>query len=329
MSARGRMAKARGCWHTVLFGLVLAAGLGLGFSAGSAEARTQQAPGSRVTIDLPEGYQPATQFSGFINEVFGVSIVIAEMPAEAYDQIATGMTAEALATRGIRDAKVTKLERPGAHVFMRGEQASPQGDVAKFLLVFRDKSVTTVVTANVPKSALVEGRLKPADIETALATAAIADTAAPQRELFRLGYLGALKPAGAFMGTARLYTQDGKAGQPGTMNKGPVLIVAPSVDKRSIADLDAHAERVLGTLPGLEGLAIAARSKLQIAGQSASEIIANAKDRDSKGDVVVYQAVVSGKDGGYVRIVGQAPANDRDTLIAEFRRMAQSLELLP
>ncbi len=325
----GRSVRSRVGWCSKFPGLALAGALHLALVANPGQARVQQAPGSRVIIDLPEGYQPATQFSGFINEALGISIVIAEMPAEAYDQIAKGMTAEVLATRGIRDATAAKLERPEAHLFMRGEQASPQGDVAKFLLVFRDKSVTTVVTANVPKTALGDGRVRAADIETALATAAIADSAAPQRELFRLGYLGGLQPAGAFMGTARLYTLDGKAGQPGTLSKGPVLIVAPSVDKRAIPDLDGHAERILGALPGLEGLTIAARGKLQVAGQPASEIIADAKDRASKADVVVYQVVVPGKDGGYVRIVGQAPATDRDSNLADFRRMAQSLELLP
>ena len=64
-------------------------------------AEPRQAPGSKLILDLPHDYLPSRNFTGFLNEPIGTSIVLLEMPAVAYEQLASGMTPEALAARGI------------------------------------------------------------------------------------------------------------------------------------------------------------------------------------------------------------------------------------
>ena len=94
-----------------------------------AEARTQQAPSSRVTIDLPEGYEPASLFSGFTHERLGVSFVVVEMPGKAYEELEAGMTPEALAAKGVRNARRLKTRprislgeiAPGIAKFLRDD----------------------------------------------------------------------------------------------------------------------------------------------------------------------------------------------------------------
>ena len=81
------------------------------FAAVSANASPQQAPNSRVVLDLPEEYVPSPLFAGFQNERSGVSYVILEAPASEYDKMAQGFTAEGLASRGVTDATSGKLDR--------------------------------------------------------------------------------------------------------------------------------------------------------------------------------------------------------------------------
>ena len=114
-------------------------------------ARVQQAPASRIAIDLPDGYEPAKLFSGFIHERLGVSLVIVEMPGRAYEELAKGLTPAALAAKGVTVVRQAKLSRPDEHIFIEGEQVSPAGAFAKYLVVFRDGDVTALITANVQK----------------------------------------------------------------------------------------------------------------------------------------------------------------------------------
>src|SRR5204862_328935 len=69
----------------------------LGMSAAAPVAATpQQAPNSRVVIDLPPDYAPSPLFSGFQNEALGVSFIILEAPAAEYDKMAQGFTPQEL-----------------------------------------------------------------------------------------------------------------------------------------------------------------------------------------------------------------------------------------
>lgn len=295
--------------------------------AGPAAARIVQAPNSRIAIDLPDGYEPAGQFSGFVNTTNGVSIVIIEMPGAAYAQIATAFTPEALATRGVVGVKPGKIARTDQHVYVTGEQDAPQGRYSKFIVAFQDGDVTALITVNAPKSNLDGGQVKPAEIESALASARVAAAAAPVKELFKLGYLGPFKESMSILGTTKLYSLDGKA-EPSKENANRALvIVAPSLDKRPIPALEEFSERAFKDVAKAADVAIDERRKLTVAGIDAFEIVGSARDKDTGAEKVIYQVVVPGKDGGYFRIVGQSPREEGARLIPEFRKMAESFRL--
>src|SRR5689334_1400002 len=75
-----------------LAGMLCLLGMTAIFALGPApaEASQQQAPNSRVVLDLPPGYTPSPLFSGFQDEARGVSFVILEAPASEYDKMAQG-----------------------------------------------------------------------------------------------------------------------------------------------------------------------------------------------------------------------------------------------
>ncbi|MDX2258217.1 MAG: hypothetical protein NW205_04805 [Hyphomicrobiaceae bacterium] len=293
-----------------------------------AHAAVQQAPNSRVIIDLPAGFEAASLFSGFQNDRTGASYVVLEAPRSAYEEIARGFDAAALAARGIREATVGRLERSDQHVYMRARQTSPAGEFAKFFVVFATADQTVLVTANVPDKALTSGEVAVADVERALASAATVATARI-RELYELAYLGPFKEAGRVVGTSKVYTLDGRF-EPGERGQSRAsFLVAPSLDKRPVLDGEAFAARLVGTLPGHTSIKPGAPTPVAIDGLDGYIHTASATDADGGREVRILHAVLMGRGGGYFRLIGFAPVEEADRLIPEFRRMVEGFKLVP
>lgn len=306
--------------------VLVGAALALLASLSIAQARIEQAPNSRVLLDLPAGYVPSAQFAGFQHEGTGSSFVILEVPAKAYDELAAGLTPEKLAVRGIHDVTRGKLTRTDEHVFMRGRQKSPAGEFEKFFVLFKAADLGVLVSANVPAGAIADGSVKAEDVERSLASAAVTDTKVV-RDLYVLSYLGPFKEAGAFVGTSKLYTLDGKTEPERTGALRATFIVAPSLDVRPIPDIADFATRLIETIAGYTGVKAGAARKATVAGLDGVILEAEARHQPDGRAVVIQQVVLAGKDGGYYRMVGIAPAEEADRLVPEFRKMAASFRL--
>lgn len=292
-------------------------------------AEQRQAPSSRVALDLPATYTTAKLFSGFVNEDLGVSLVVVELPGAAYQQLATGLTPEALATKGVHHAQAGKLERPEPYLYMQAEQDSSQGPVAKFLMAFNEQDITALITANVQKAALDRGAIKVGDVEQILASARIAARPAPARDVFRLTYLGPFKAAGSLLGTTQIYTLDGRMEPPAKSATRASLIVAPSLDRRVVIEADTYAETLLGGLAGIDDVKVVERRRIEVDGKPAVEIVATATDKQNGGGKVhLYQVLILPLAGGYVRLVGQSPPADAEALLPELRRITTGFRSL-
>ena len=147
MSTISATAPCRSIFFTTAARLVLAAAA-LTVAACPALARLQQAPSSRIVLELPDGFEPAVLFSGFTNEAQGVSYVVVEMPEKAFEELAAGMTPEALAAKGVENARREQLGRTDSYLYMQAEQTSPAGRFGKFFVVTLFSRKTT---KNLPK----------------------------------------------------------------------------------------------------------------------------------------------------------------------------------
>jgi hypothetical protein len=309
-------------------GALIAAWLLVTSGSPVAVAEVRQAPSSRVAIDVAEGYAPSRLFSGFVNESAGVSLVIVELPEVAYEQLASGLTPEALATKGIANGEAAKLSRPEPYLYMRGQQPSGQGPIAKFIVAFRGGGVAALVTANVPRASLELGAVKAEDVERMLASASIVPTPAPAQDVFRLGYMGPFKSAGSILGNTRTFTLDGRMEPATPGEKRPVLIVAPSLDRRPVANAEQDAETLLAGLPGVQSIKIAERNRIRVAGMEAIELVGTGTDKDGGREMGLWQVLVVPNGGGHFRLVGQMPISDREWLLPELRKIADSFRLV-
>lgn len=299
-----------------------------GGSASPSSARLVQAANSRVALVLPPSYQPAKLYSGFEDERRGISFVIFEAPYAAYDEMKGAFTPETLASRGLMDGKSGQLDRQGDYVYMRARQSSPAGTYAKFFVLFRTADQTVLVSANVPVKALDAGGAAPAEIEQALASAQTVPVARI-KDLYKLGYLGPFKEAGRVAGTSKLYTLDGRLEPEHKGASRPALIVAPSIDKRPIVDINATARTLMQTLPGYRDMDIGVPEAVSVSGMSGVALKGTAIDLQSETRMVVYQVLLVAGDGGYYRLVGLVPEAEAERLLPEIVRISLSFEVMP
>lgn len=313
---------ARRRWAALLAAAVLTA-----LASQAAHARPIQAPNSRVILDIPDGYSPASSFSGFQNDALGVSYVIQELPGEAYDELVEGFTPEKLATRAIMDADVGTLARPGKHIYIRGRQA--QGGVAfeKLILVLKAEATTVLVTANLPRKALEAKTVSIADVERVLASATLSPTS-NERELYRLREPGPFKPAGRFLGTATLYTRDGQLLPSGKSEARSAFIVAPSLDRGPVGNPTELAQRLVKALAGFKDIEPGEPVPARIAGLEGVAIQAKGANEGNGHPVRIHQVLLVRPDGGYYRLVGVALAEEAESLMPEFKRMSESFQPL-
>jgi hypothetical protein len=307
--------------------LAMAALLGMSGPA-VVSASPQQAPNSRVVLDLPPDYIPSPLFSGFQNDVSGVSYVILEAPVGEYDKMAQGFTAEELAKRGISDVQKGALPRTDRHVYMRAMQKSEAGTYAKYFVLFRTADQTVLVSVNVPQRSLEHGSVKPEDIERVLATAKTTEKPAV-RDLYSLTYLGPFKEAGRLVGTSKVYTLDGRLEPDRAGETRSAFMVAPSLDKRPVTEPEKQAVALLASLAGYKDFKPGATRSINIGGLDGVELEAEAVDEDDGKPIHLYQAMLLGADGGYFRLIGIAAPEDKTRIAGEFPKIAHSFALMP
>jgi len=320
-------ARVRRTRHCAVAALALMTLVGMG-APGPVLATPQQAPNSRVVLDLPPGYVPSPLFAGFQNEATGVSYVILEAPAGEYDKMARGFTPEELAKRGITEVERGALKRTDDHIYMRAIQKSEAGTYAKYFVLFRSHDQTVLVSVNVPKGSIDDGSVKPDEIEHVLATAKTTERPAV-RDLYALKYLGPFKQAGTLVGTSKVYTLDGRLDPDRPGETRSAFMVAPSLDKRPVAEPEKQAIALLTSLSGYKDFKLGAPRKVHIDGLDGVELEGDAVDEDDGKPIHLYQAMLLGADGGYFRLIGIGASKDVPQLVEEFPKIAQSFELTP
>ena len=303
----------------MLLALVLIAPI----SAGAAPA---QAPGSRIVLDLPEGFAASPNFSGFAHVSNGATILLLEVPASAYPVMARGLNAEVLSRKGVNQVQTGTLNREGEYIYVTGEQSTASGAYAKYIMLFQNPPVAALISISVPKSAIGDGSAEPATFEQILSTARIDPDAGTKP--FVLSYTGPFRDTGAFIGQSHFYAiEDRPANKGEPPGQPPTLTVAAALDSPRIDDLEATGRAGITSVAGGQERENIESQPLQVAGLDGIEHVAPPTGTGS--ETGIYQVILRGRQGGYYRIVGQAPSGEWQALLPEFRKIAQSFAPRP
>ncbi|GGF45071.1 hypothetical protein GCM10007301_00730 [Azorhizobium oxalatiphilum] len=287
--------------------LALAALLVSGSLALAAEAEFPR--GSLVGLVPPEGMGEATTFPGFEDRAKSASILIVEMPPEAYEQVAAGFTDAALGTKGIAVEKRDNIPlKDIKNVLVTGTQTVGPIQVRKWVLLAGSDKGTALITVQVPEANAAA--LPDQVVRTTLSTLAFRAPPTAEEQLkalpFQLTNLEGFRLLRVLGNTAAFLT-DGPKNEFDAAAQ-PLFVISVAAGSVRDDERATFSVRTLTTTPGFRDLKIERAEPLRINNMPGFEVMANAKDGQTGAPVKIVQWIRFGTNG-YMRMMGVVKAD--------------------
>jgi hypothetical protein len=284
-------------------------------------------PGSRVGLVPPAGFTVSKDFAGFEDRDHKAAILLAELPAEAYEQIVKGATTEILKASG---ASVESNEpftlASGPAFLVIGHQSAGGLTVQKWVLVASMPTLTAAATVQVPEDA--KDVYPDAVVRAALATIVVR-ASAPADELlavlpFTLNDLAGFHPIGGRRGNAALLT-DGPKDTVDPSEQPLILITAIAGAPPDPAERDRFARTLFGATPGIKDIRLTRAEPQRVGGYPGHEIVADARDMKTDTDLAVAQWLRFGT-GGYLHMLAIGRKDAWASLYPRFRAVRDGVD---
>jgi hypothetical protein len=277
--------------------------------------------GTRVSVKLPAGFEPATGVDGFRDAQTGSTLVVTEIPAPVA-AVRAGMNAEALATRGLRllSTENVRISSRDA-LLMSASQQRNGASLRTWMAIFGTETATVMVIAAFDESAAstMGAVLREAILTAEWNAEGIADLSAGLP--FRLREGATLKVA-TRMSNAVLLTRGGTP--PPQPLADPALIVAGSIGTAEIGDIERFATQRLMQTAQVTSISVIEGRRVDIAGSPGYEIRASARDLKTGAPLVILQTLLV-RGSFYYLAQGLVGAALADEYMPEFRTVVSSL----
>jgi len=281
-------------------------------------SRHIKVPGTKCSIIPPDGFVPATNFSGFQNAKTGASIMINEIPV-SYQSIENSFTAEELKKRGMMlESKQLIDFNNSKALLIRVRQTANESIYIKQLLIFGDTNKTVLVNGIYPEAINeIEVEIKEALFST------VYTESQPDNPIeaanFTIDVSGTGFKAVKYMSGSLLYSIDGKI-----PTDKPTLIIGNSVSSVLPENQKQYAEERLKKLPQGEFSEIKEIRKITIDGLTGYEIVANGKTHENK-PIIIYQVIIFNDKGDYYIITGRSE-EEHQKYLDVFRKVAKTFK---
>jgi hypothetical protein len=297
--------------------------------AGPAFAAEPEFPlNSRLGLVPPADFVASTKFPGFENQTANAAILLISLPAEAFDNLKTGFSDEALKQRGLTVETREPIKLPNGQGFVVSGTHEANGvKQREAVMVAQVSGVTALVTLRLSDEAQKAGVEKA--VREAFTTVAVRETIPEAEKLavlpYRLADLAGFRIViGAQDGTAIL--TDGPKDQASPVDQ-PFFIVgvktgeSPKPDER-----DAFARRVFASTPGVKDVRFVSSESLRMGGQQGHQIVADAKDAKSGTDVRIVQWLRFGPNA-HIQMFGISRQDVWEETFNRFRAIRDGVEL--
>lgn len=277
----------------------------------------QKVAGTTVTMTPPEGFSPADGFAGFVNQETEASILIAELPAEAYAQLRPlfedqNLAATAFASQGVVVSALAKVATDAGEEIplLSGTQSAGGVTFDKWIaLLHGDKTV--MVTVQAPQ----ETGMAQETVEAMMRSVSLGAPATVEEKIAALPF--SISPVEPFR------VVDTIAGSGVLMTAGPldvdpdgtqpllitVMQVSQPIDRSQQAEV---AEMLLLQTNGLAAAEIEVRESVQFAGTEGVLLSGTAQEDGRERRFVQYFSV--GADGRFVRLIATADKDAFETV---------------
>lgn len=285
-------------------------------------------PAGSLGLAPPAGMSPAKSFAGFEHRS-GASIILMEMPPEAWDQISQKFTPEALAATGFRvkGAREALPVQGGEGFVLRGSQSANGLTYRKWVAVVRGTPGTGLVTVQVPEAAAKQ--MPGQAVEAALRTIAFRGKASVADQVAALPYTvgdtAGYRPAIVFAGNGLILTEGPKDVDP--EREQPAIVIVPSLGQAPVPEgaEAAYARRLFTSQKDARDLVVTDEERTTRGGAVVVRLRGTFTDAKTARPMVATQTVVFENDR-YLRVLGFADAARADAL-ARAERVAASVAM--
>jgi len=305
------------------------------FPAPAARAADPVYPvGSRVGLVPPTGMVASDRFDGFSDPNEEAAILITVLPPAAYSQIEKTLDAETAKKQGVHLEKREPITlSAGKGILLSGWQTAEGARYRKYLMLASADNLTILVTVQVPEQ---DTTYPEKVVRAALATLAIRAKVPESEELgllpFAVGDLAGFKIEGVLRGRALMLsdapTDANEGGKEDTANnaRAHFLIAAVPGGPADPADRENFARLSFDEIGGIRNVHLTMSEPLRVGGQSGYQTMADAQDARSGANVKVVQWLRFG-GGGFLQMIGVAPAESWTAILARLRTVRDSVEL--
>jgi hypothetical protein len=300
----------------------------LSSAQGAAFAQAKLAiAGTTVSLVPLKGFSPATGFAGLTNPATQASVLVTELPAVAYDQIAPKLAtlddaklafaAQRVDVRSLEQVDIAGQKAP----LIIGRQTLGSTTFDKWIVLLKGAR-TVLLTVQSPESA----KLSPAEVRAMLTSVALGAEPSLADKLKALPFsITAAEPfriVDTIAGSGVLMTVGPLNADPSGIQ--PMLIAAYQLSGPTLAadQLEAVAETQLRRMPGFASATIASREKARLGGSDGVQLAGSVQDKGIDKRFEQYLAV--GKAGRYLQIIVSADNENFDDLKPAIRAIVGS-----
>jgi len=289
----------------------------------AAIAESIQVPGSIISMEAPSGFSLSEDFSGFMDPETSSSIVVVELPPEAYAEVSTifgseQTAAEALSAQGIEVDSIKSITINGqATNLVIGEQMANGISVGKYIVILSGEK-TVMVTVNV----VDENKLPETEIIAALESIALSAPASLDEQLAQLNFSvdasAPFKPLQVVAGASLVMSVDDLHDP---SREKPVIAVARSLQSIDSSDIQALSESILMQTPNFEAADVGDGIEVETSAGQAYRVEAQSNN------LLAIQYLWELPDGTYIRMIAQGAREQLEPLQESVTRTAASLKL--
>ena len=276
--------------------------------------------GSHIGLAAPAAMTPSQTFRGFEDRSASASILILEIPLQAFPDVEKQLTTEALKKEGMVEEKRESVPIDGAKgVLLAGTQNSDNKKFRKWLLLASWPEGGALVAFQVPEE---NARKYPeASVRTALLSAKLRPVVPVDEQLrlvpVRFDDLSGLRPFRVLGSTSVFFTEG--VTDPKDTSAQPLLIVTigPGGPEQP-SDRANFARQLFAGLSDFKDVRIVGTDVIRLDNLQTYEIQAEAKDAKSDAPMKLVQWIRFG-NGAFIRFVGIARGEAWSEAFPRFR----------
>jgi hypothetical protein len=280
-------------------------------------------PGARVGMKPLVGLVRAKSFTGFETEDQGVKVLVTDLPAEAYGEVANAFKANPGGTGGV---KPETIETTAGLAYYTAENAKDGAtNVRRYSMILPGPSFSGYVAVQVPENA--SKIYTDEAVRQMLATAAIRTEVPVDEQLgalpFKISELSSFKNIRTLAPGAAVILADGdeKTG----FETAPFMIIGMIASTAaSPDDRGRFAQQIATTIPGVRDGRITMSEPVRIDGQPGYETRIDAVSGKDNTPVTIVQWLRFGGQTS-LRIIGSSPRDAWSTAFPRFRAVRNGI----